>query len=227
MPTHKQKVCDACRIGQASAPHPCPWRESRFDSGACLALPGDQASHVWFIRDGWVAISASSLSGDELSCCVRGPGSMVGLEAASRREFRFEVWTLTPVVACRLPTDALATWAPIPSGPVGALLEGALDELARRHTDLEMLSGGATARVCRFLLDSATREQRHGPLPASERLAFPAKTLARVLGIRPETLSRITTKLRERGALEPGRSIVVKDSDRLREIANEQPLAAQ
>ena len=210
----EQRRCPMCKLGVASQPDPCPFREQIVKVGECLAVPAGSAGWVWYLRQGWVMVSSTEASGAELSCAVRGPGSMLGLESLAGATFPFELWTLSPVVLCKLAADAFQDWLGWRNLRADTVLGCAVDELAQRASDRQALSGNAPARVARFL-------ERMVPQPEGDeqRLRIPARVIARVLSMRAETLSRALSQLRAAGALEAGRAIVVADREQLGRFA--------
>jgi CRP-like cAMP-binding protein len=206
--------CEVCRLGRAAAPGRCPFTEQRLEAGACLTLPAGRSDTAWYLREGHVVLSAANASGRELACVVRGPGSLLGLEALEQRPYDFECWTLSDVVLCRVAGSTLRSWVGPPDGPTATILHFALDEARHRAEDRRAVGGSAVVRLARFLA--------HGlPSEVGGRLKLPSAVLARVLAMRPETLSRALAELRRRGALARGRAVVIAHRARLETIAEE------
>ena len=177
-------------------------------------MPDADGGWVWYVRQGWVAVSSTEASGAELSCSVRGPGSMLGLEALVGATFPFELWTLSRVVLCKLPAEGFQTWLGWRNLRADTVLGCAVEELAQRSTDRQEICGTATTRVARFLMRMSAGQQT-----APTRLPIPARVIARVLSMRAETLSRSLTQLRKAGALVSGRAIIIADRERLARFA--------
>ncbi len=208
--------CALCRLHRASGDAGCPFREQVLPAGSCLSLPQSSPDSVWYVHRGEVVVSSSDETGKELSCCVRGAGSLVGLESLSERPFAFEAWCLNEVVLCRMTVSGFKEWVSSGGPPATTALGFAGDEIARRAAEREVLTGCAEERIARLLLRAAPDDEAH-----SWQLPIPASVLARVLAVRAETISRALTKMREAGALTPGRAIVVCDRARLATLAGD------
>jgi CRP-like cAMP-binding protein len=163
---------------------------------------------AWFVRAGRLLLTSSSDGGDELSCRMRTRGSLVGLEALRGAAADYEAWTVEPSQLCHVGAEQARAWLGEPESPAHALLELALDEVTRAREESVALAGGAVERVARFLF---TRT-------AGEPLAIEQQLFARMLRMRPETLSRALKRLRTAGAVAKGRTVRVLDSRRLAQI---------
>jgi len=192
----------------------CPWRERRLSAGVAVSPAG--ARSLWYLREGWVVVSSADRLDRELSCCVRGPRSLIGLEALARQPLRLRVWTLSTVRLCTIEIAAFHDWVGDSGGPVATVLDCAVEEVVRRAVEREGLSGTALVRLARFLVRSIPA--REGP---ERPLELKALVLARVLAMRPETLSRALSELRGRGVMGPGRDLSILDPEALAAIAGE------
>jgi len=138
---------------------------------------------------------------------------LLGLEALLDQPMPYQVWALTDVVLCSLDSDAFKGWVGSTKSPLGATLDFSLQEAARRVGERQALQGTAVRRVARFLMQHTEAGYDGEPLKT------PQGVLAGILGMRPETLSRALAELREAGALSPGRSVRIRDIDRLRKLS--------
>jgi CRP-like cAMP-binding protein len=186
--------CARCLLGRASLPSRCPFHEVRRPAGFVLQRQGEVPSSLSYLRSGIVVLSSVDVAGIETSCAVRGPGTLVGLEAARERRATLEVRTLTPVLFCRIDLGRFEAWSGGGPSRASATIALALDELARLHGERAALTGSATERVARYLLALAAAPLGRPP-PTDRRL------LARILAMRPETVSRALASLRRAGAL--------------------------
>ncbi len=205
--------CAACSLGRASNPGPCPFHDVHRPAGTILLQQGEPPACVWFVRHGTVLITSVSESGDETFCALRGPGSMLGMEALRGRPTDYEAWALSDVVMCRLDTANFRSWVGDRGTPMGAMLEIALDEAAQRHDERLALAGRSVTRVARFLLERRRIEGCDQPLHVEKQV------LARMLGMRAETLSRALHRLRQGGAIADERHVRVVDPDALAQLA--------
>ncbi len=203
--------CQACRLGVASLPDACPFHEVRRAAGNVLVHQDERPSQVWYLRRGQVVLGSISESGVDQSSAVRGPDTLLGFEALLGESIPYRITALTDVTLCVIDARAFSDWVGSLDSPMGSVLTLALREASRRATERQALEGTAVRRVARFLLD---RQKRNG-----NGALTPHHVLARVLGMRPETLSRALRELRRAGAIAPGRGVRVADSLRLEQLA--------
>jgi CRP-like cAMP-binding protein len=204
--------CSDCALGRAA---PCPFHETRLAAGSVLVAQGEKPDRVWFVRRGTVLVSTVSGTGEETQCALRGPGSLVGLEALRDEPAGYQAWTLSEAVMCGLSSERFRAWVGPRDNPLGVVLDLALDEAAERGEERIALAGRTVERVARFLVARRRMEKRERPLRIQHQL------LARMLGMRAETLSRALGKLREAGAIEDGVDVRIADFDRLVQLAGD------
>lgn len=158
--------CEACALGLSG---PCLFRLRKVAAGSTLAHQGEVSRELLFVKDGVMGLGANDASGDEVLACVRGPRSVLGLEALAGRPSPFTVTVLADAAVC-------AASAHVVKAATG--LEAAPKTLASAFLGL------AASRVAKFLVG-------YSRLMAPGRAAAFSKThVAALLGIRPETLSR-------------------------------------
>jgi len=191
----------------------CPFHPSAFEPDVTVLHAGRLAEHMWFVRTGAVLMESVMDANGAAWSVVRGPGSFVGWDAIEGQPSACRAVTLLPSELCVVQSKHFRSWLGPASGPMGALFALARGEIAAAREDVQMVHGTATERVARFLLDRRNGRAVVGA-PASLQL------LARVLGMRPETLSRAVADLRRAGALAP-RSLAIVDENRLRTFVGE------
>jgi CRP-like cAMP-binding protein len=152
--------------------------------------------------------------GAELSCSVRGPRSLLGLETLVAESSAYRVWALSDVKICEAPRDRLRQWTGSLETPLGVLVRLGVEEANRRASERLDVGGAAVARIARLLLRRCVENARTH-LELSQRL------LARVLSMTPETVSRAVAKLHAAGAVTSTRPIVIGDVDALRRFTRE------
>lgn len=205
--------CQTCKLGAASLPSDCPFHETRRPAGSVLLAEGEKPDVIWYLRRGRVALGTVTESGMDASCAVRGPETLLGIEVLLGQPVPYQVWSLTDVVLCAIDAAQFRAWTGSLNTPIGAVLDMTLREASRRVADRQALEGTAVQRIARFLVASHEAGSPDDPLDLQQRI------IARVLSMRPETLSRAMAKLREDDALEPGRNVRIKDLDALRRLA--------
>jgi CRP-like cAMP-binding protein len=205
--------CQSCRLGTASEPEECPFYELRKPEGAVLVQQDERSSVVWYLRRGRVVLARLGESGSELACSVRGPDSLLAVEALVGEPVRYQISALTDVVLCAIDVEAFRAWVGELCTPMGAVLSLVLSEHREHVTERQGVEGTAVRRVARYLLK---REAENG-----DARATPHNVLSHVLGMRPETLSRALARLRKAQVIAPGRGVRVLDRERLRHFAGE------
>ncbi len=207
--------CQSCRLGIASGPKLCPFRDLRRPAGTVLVQEGERPEAVWYLRRGQVAVGPASASGADASSAVRGPDSILGIEALVGTRAGYEARALTDIVVCVLEAEDFRAWVGSLEGPVGALVSLLVNENARRISEREALEGTAVQRVARHLAN------RFGNVRDMDAPDLSQRVLASTLDMRPETLSRALGTLRREGALAGGRGIRLRDLGRLRGLAGQ------
>jgi CRP/FNR family cyclic AMP-dependent transcriptional regulator len=202
--------CAECGMTRAGT---CPFHETRLAAGSVLVAQGEKPERVWLIRRGTVIVTSVSGTGEETQCSLRGPGSVIGLEAVRDEASSYQAWTLSDATLCGLAAERFRSWTGPRNNPIGVVLDYALDELAERGEERIALAGRTIERVARFLVARRRMEKRDRPLRVQHQL------LARMLGMRAETLSRCLRQLVDAGVIESGRHVAVKDPDRLGQVA--------
>jgi CRP-like cAMP-binding protein len=178
-----------------------------------------------FVKEGLISVTSSDATGHETNSAVRGPRALLGFEALRGQPARGAVDTLTEVQVCSAEPAQVRHWAGLAEGSMStslpdnnqtsgtSLLLLTLDELDRTARDADLRSGPALARLARFLLASARL------IEAGKQAPFSKQHVAQLLGIRAETMSRCLKKLQTSGIIESGRTIRIRDEQRLTEIA--------
>lgn len=198
--------CDGCPLGAAAG---CPLRPQTFEQGTLLLRQGEVPPRIHLIKRGTVSLSAVASNGAEASFRLRGPRTLVGLEALQGQAAREEVRALDRVHTCAAPVSALTAWIGGPRTPARMMLGLALQGFEASGDDRALWQGDATVRVAR-LLSAWSRSD------ARPRLGH--HLMARALDMRPETFSRCLLRLEERGLIRRGQPLEVLDADGLRAL---------
>jgi CRP/FNR family cyclic AMP-dependent transcriptional regulator len=209
--------CNACSLGVASQGR-CRFTPSTRESGATLCAQGERPRTVYFIKEGFVALSAVSPKGSELVLTLRGPTSLLCTEALSSEPSPYEVRALSRVKLCGISGDAMSQWIGPDRSPARVVLDLLLAESKMQRDEVNFRQGDCLSRVARFAL-------AHAKFLADRPNAVRKQVVARLLGMRPETLSRCLTKLEKDGVLDASRGVKVVDPRRLAAIAMEDATA--
>lgn len=219
LPVHE---CTECPLNSHGR---CPFVTRKVNAGTALWNQGDVPREVVFVKDGLVSISSSDATGHEVMSAVRGPRSLLGFEGLRVQPSRGAVDAITDAHLCTADASVVRQWAgldstsstqreaPATQTSATSLLSLALDELERTARDLDLRSGPALSRVARFLLASAKL------IDAGRQAPFSKQHVAQLLGIRAETMSRCLKKLQTAGVIESGRTVKIRDAERLAETA--------
>lgn len=205
--------CNACSLGVAAQGR-CRFTPSTRESGSTLCAQGERPRTVYFIKEGFVALSAVSPRGSELVLTLRGPTSLLCTEALSNEPSPYEVRALSRVKLCGIAGDAMSQWIGPDRSPARVVLDLLLAESKMQRDEVNFRQGDCLSRVARFAL-------AHAKFLADRPNAVRKQVVARLLGMRPETLSRCLTKLEKDGVLDASRGVKVVDHRRLAVIAME------
>jgi CRP/FNR family cyclic AMP-dependent transcriptional regulator len=190
-----------CLSGGERAALSAQGRETAFSRGMTLCLEGDPSTHVLILLAGWVKVLSSTRDGSEVVLALRGPGDVIGEQAADLDGYR------TATVRALMRVEALT----IVAARFAAFLESHPNALhayhrvmAERQRELnENLRGrmetSGAQRLARLLLDLAARcgeETERGV-----RLAVPLSQadLASWAGMSRATMTRALHQWRQRG----------------------------
>jgi CRP-like cAMP-binding protein len=173
---------------------------------------------VYFVKEGFVSLSAVSPRGSEMVLTLRGPSSLLCTEALRSEASPYEVRALSRVRLCGLAGDSLNQWVGPEQGPARAVLDLVLSESKLQRDEVNYRQGDCLARVARFAL-------AHARFLADRPNAVRKQVVARLLGMRAETLSRCLTRLERDGVVDASRGVRVLDSRRLAAIAMEEAAA--
>jgi len=206
--------CQACSLGIASQGR-CRLTPTTREPGATLCAQGERPRTVYFVKEGFVALSAVSPRGTELVLTLRGPTSLLCTEALHGEPSPFEVRALSRVKLCGISGDAMAQWIGPEKSPARVVLDLLLAESRMQRDEVNWRQGDCLSRVARFAL-------AHARFLADRPNAVRKQVVARLLGMRPETLSRCLTKLETDGLIDASRGVRVLDAARLATVAAEE-----
>jgi CRP/FNR family transcriptional regulator, cyclic AMP receptor protein len=177
-----------------------------------ICRQGELSTRVFFVREGLLALTSSDSAGDEGGLALRGPRSLLCLEALLGLASPTEIRALSDVELCSVSSAALSQWIGPESSPGRAVASLLLSELHQRQQDMGWLEGKSLARVARYLLARELWPKEEKPLRK--------QAVARMLRMRPETLSRCLRKLVARGLIDGGREHRLRDVPALTAISS-------
>lgn len=153
-------------------------------------------------------------SGHECMCVLRGAESLLGFESVDDVSIPYALWPLSELELWTAPRLALPALMAEPAAMM-SLLALASRAQGLHLTERIMHSRSATARLAQFLLISERVDESDEDETPS-RVELPRHVMARVLAMRPETLSRTLKRLEADGAIEVGADIRILDRARLK-----------
>ena len=214
-----EKPVDSCASCPLHAGGRCAFVPRKVRAGERLWSQGEVPPEVMFVQSGTVALTATDAEGGHWWNGVRGPRSLLGVEAIQGKPARARAEVVTDASLCSADPAALRTQMSAPGTPAASELSSALvplllEELDHRSDETRGRSGTALSRVARFILE-------HSELVESgQRGPFSKRHVASMLGIRPETMSRSLATLTNDGLITVGRHITIEDRARLELVAS-------
>lgn len=187
---------------------------SARESGSTICAQGERPHTLYFVKEGFVALSSVSPRGSELLLSLRGPSSLLCAEALHDEPSPYEVRALSKVKICGIGGDAMAQWIGPERSAARVVLDLLLTEGRQQRDEVNWRQGDCLSRVARFAL-------AHARFLADRPNAVRKQVVARLLGMRPETLSRCLTRLEQDGVVDASRGVRVLDQRRLASIAAE------
>lgn len=192
-----------------------------YGKNRMLFTQDEPAKYVFLILDGWVKVYRETVDGDDAVMRVDSVGETIGISALyGDRTYIASAEAESDVRLLPVSTKSLALWAQeIPQLSVNLMtgMSRAMRELAN---DLEkMKCRSASLRLIDFLLQHCSVE--HGPAVIS--LPYGKSLIARQLGMRPESFSRVLAQLVSRGVKVTRERVQISDVGTLHSLANGEP----
>lgn len=189
-------VCADVSLDDLQAFH-VPIDDLAFEPGATIYNMADQANAVYCVRQGAIKLLRYDVSGNQRIVRFLKKGDVVGLDSVFTDEQQHTAIALTPTQLCRIPMKHFKDF--IANHPALQLRLLEKTQEALRETDSwlsELVSNTVPAKVrlARLLL-----QLRIGESDRVHRLSL--ADFGGILGITPETVSRLLNELGEAGIL--------------------------
>lgn len=204
--------CSECVLGRAWKTRPCSFVPSTRPAGTLICAQGERSRSVHFVKAGLASLSSMDRSGTELALMLRGPASLLCPEASRADPSPFEVRAVTRLRLCSLAREELDGWVGRPGSPARAIFGLLLEENRLQRMEEGLREGDCLQRVARFALT-------HARFLEDRPDAVPKQVLARMLGMRPETLARCLTRLEKAGAIDASTGVRVRTARLLMAMA--------
>ena len=211
--TRQAIQCSQCTLGVACPDHRCVFTRVTHPPGHVLFHQGAIPEAAHFLRRGLVLLTEVDSEGRVSRQALRPAGSLLEPQVVRGTAHRFTAAAVSEVDVCSLPVASRSAWLGPAASPARALLELCLQEAARASSEEARTRTSATARVAAFLLTHAGDGE--APLELQHQL------VAGLLSLRPETLSRVLTRLRDARVISTGRQLRVLDRAKLSALADE------
>jgi CRP-like cAMP-binding protein len=179
-----------------------------LSAGASREL-GDERELIYVV-EGRLLVSAVDEKGDEIVSILRGAGTLIGLERLHDIVVPYQLWALSDVQLENFAIEPMKRWiADRLEEPAKSLVKSALEAAGSAVRERTTLHGRVLTRVAKFLVDATVGDSA---------LRLPRFVMARILSMRPETLSRALKELEVRGAIALRPRLKVVQQDALRQI---------
>ncbi len=166
-----------------------------------ILLENDWGSSVYFILEGWVKIRTYNADGREVTLNILGKGELFGEMAALDEVPRStDVITLTPTEIGNMPAQdfvQLIYTQPLAGVRLSQLMARRLRQVNRR---LRLRESDSISRVADTLLFLAEGQGIQGQTGTSIP-KFPHRELSSLSGLARETVTRVLTKLENKGLI--------------------------
>ena len=196
--------------------------------GAVLFQQGAASTELYVVADGWVKMTHVTQSGDQIALCFVQRGEHVG-GAALVRGVAF------PSTATAASDARILTWKSAfihdLIGSSRAVARNALAIVGDRADEFllriqELASDSVEVRLARHLTELVRRSDRKTERGVGVEFPISRQDLAELCGTTLFTVSRILTRWRDLGLVDPGRQrIVVRDTGRLAGLISERHAA--
>src|SRR3954468_10462423 len=97
--THPMSHCRSCPVGLAAQGR-CPFTPTHVPAGAVLCSQGEQPPATHWLRAGTALLASSDGAGVERAVSLRGPRSLLALEAMRGAASPVEIRALTALDLC-------------------------------------------------------------------------------------------------------------------------------
>ena len=174
-----------------------PIDEILFDAGSLLYGEGDTGHWVFTVRSGLIKLVQALPEGSQRIVRLLRPGAAAGLEATLGRLYEHSAIALNATLVCRIPVNTirdLNTETPRLHRQLMARWHQSVHDADAWLTGLS--TGSARARLARLLLSLPIG-------PRGECELFGIDDLGAMLGITPETASRVMADLKRSAAVTP------------------------
>ena len=180
-----------------------------YAKGETIFHYGDPADHLFFVLDGWVKVYRMSVDGEEALIRIFSAGETIAdAVALSGRTYPASGQAVEKSQVLAVPAQRLL--AELKKSPelavsVISALSYHMHSLVLEIEHLKTRTG--IQRACEFLLDRCTVDEG----PAVISIPYDRVVLSSMLGMKPESLSRIFNRLRKVGVKSENGRVAIAD----------------
>ena len=196
-------------------------RNKLIEKGTKVYSIGDEFTHIYAIRSGYLKSYSISETGEEQITGFHLPGEIVGLEGINKGTHMGFSEALVPSHICSIPYDKLDELNSTIDGLRQQLFKIMSQEITHNHELMLMLNQkNADEKIATFLLNLSARESLGKGLTTQFVLPMTRTDMANYLGLALETVSRIIGKLTKLEIISVDhRQITIIDVNALSELA--------
>jgi CRP/FNR family transcriptional regulator len=188
--------------------------------GQTLFRAGDPCDRIYAVKSGSFQATVQDEDGSKISG-FHLPGELMGTEGLADGTYPFTVRALEDSSVCVADYSHLQANGELAKKTQQAIITMLSREVAFcRWQHFHQTRQNAEQRLAAFFLELVQRRRERGLVYRRFRLTMSRAQIARLLGLAPETLSRMTTRLRKLGVLSVTRhELQVHNPERLEELA--------
>jgi CRP-like cAMP-binding protein len=194
--------------------------ERFYEPGTTIFMQGDDCSGVYCIRSGLVGLRRSDDHGNSAMLRLSQHGDILGYRALiGKRPHRNTAEVLTPSRVCVIGASRLDSLLQRNQCLVEAFLQRALADLTRAEANCaEQMTGSLKVRFLHLLFRLYRNlEAQRGDREDAFDLPVQRKDLAALLGVAPESISRVISQLEEQGLVRfAGRRVIFSNKEHCR-----------
>ncbi|ADJ28404.1 Crp/Fnr family transcriptional regulator [Nitrosococcus watsonii] len=172
----------------------------RFDAGETACRAGDKGQHIFSVRAGIFKAVRYSQGGEYRIVQLFRNGESFGLELLTNPHFDHSVVAIEPAEVCQIPLSVIRTVEEKVPDLCTPLMEEWHDQLRQAETWIVQFSTGTVrSRLARLVIYLSVWNS--GEEINTARL-LPGRELAAVLGVTPESISRVMAQWKRQNLLQ-------------------------
>jgi CRP/FNR family transcriptional regulator, cyclic AMP receptor protein len=194
-----------------------------YPKGTVLFLEGQEPRGAYIMCNGRVKLTATSVDGKSLILRIADPGEVIGLPATiSGCPYELTAEGLEPIQVNFIPREEFVQFLREHGEAALRTAEMLCHIYHATHREVRYLglSGCATEKLARFILDRVTTEPAEdGTIRAHQTLTH--EEIAETIGASPETVTRLFASFKKKKLIEiRGSTLVIKNKADLEKLVN-------